>query len=117
MSSLLKFSTVGRSEEYLLQHQEIISYDRSPIFIMKPVDQARHLEVQLLANQYGNIIFLFGRNCSVQRRHQKIIEEAPATIAKEDMFEQMGRAAVRLVDMPERGRSNEQVFATNFNQY
>ncbi|KAF8636390.1 hypothetical protein AX17_003572 [Amanita inopinata Kibby_2008] len=68
----------------------------SPIFIMKLAGQARHLEVQLLADQYGNAISLFGRDCSVQRRHQKIIEEAPVTIAKEETFEQMERAAVRL---------------------
>lgn len=68
----------------------------SPIFIMKLAGQARHLEVQLLADQYGDAISLFGRDCSVQRRHQKIIEEAPVTIAKEDTFEQMERAAVRL---------------------
>ncbi|KAF8892047.1 acetyl CoA carboxylase [Infundibulicybe gibba] len=68
----------------------------SPIFIMKLAGQARHLEVQLLADQYGDAISLFGRDCSVQRRHQKIIEEAPVTIAKEETFEQMERAAVRL---------------------
>ncbi|KAG6886203.1 hypothetical protein C0993_010765 [Termitomyces sp. T159_Od127] len=68
----------------------------SPIFIMKLAGQARHLEVQLLADQYGDAISLFGRDCSVQRRHQKIIEEAPVTIAKEDTFEQMEKAAVRL---------------------
>ncbi|KAF4119397.1 acetyl-CoA carboxylase / biotin carboxylase 1 [Geosmithia morbida] len=68
----------------------------SPIFIMKLAGNARHLEVQLLADQYGNNISLFGRDCSVQRRHQKIIEEAPVTIAKEDTFRQMEEAAVRL---------------------
>ncbi|KAH9839950.1 acetyl CoA carboxylase [Rhodofomes roseus] len=71
----------------------------SPIFIMKLAGQARHLEVQLLADQYGNAISLFGRDCSVQRRHQKIIEEAPVTIAKQDTFEEMERAAVRLAKL------------------
>ncbi|KAI0918018.1 hypothetical protein AcV5_002805 [Taiwanofungus camphoratus] len=71
----------------------------SPIFIMKLAGQARHLEVQLLADQYGNAISLFGRDCSVQRRHQKIIEEAPVTIAKSDTFEEMERAAVRLAKL------------------
>ncbi|KAK5659645.1 hypothetical protein OQA88_853 [Cercophora sp. LCS_1] len=68
----------------------------SPIFIMKLADSARHLEVQLLADQYGNNISLFGRDCSVQRRHQKIIEEAPVTIAKPITFKKMEEAAVRL---------------------
>lgn len=53
----------------------------SPIFVMKLAKGARHLEVQLLADQYGNAISLFGRDCSIQRRHQKIIEEAPAIVA------------------------------------
>ncbi|KAI1452042.1 acetyl-CoA carboxylase [Annulohypoxylon moriforme] len=68
----------------------------SPIFIMKLAGNARHLEVQLLADQYGNNISLFGRDCSVQRRHQKIIEEAPVTIAKPPTFRGMEDAAVRL---------------------
>ena len=68
----------------------------SPIFIMKLAGNARHLEVQLLADEYGNAISLFGRDCSVQRRHQKIIEEAPVTIAKPATFQAMEKAAVRL---------------------
>ncbi|KAJ5750832.1 Acetyl-CoA carboxylase [Penicillium manginii] len=68
----------------------------SPIFIMKLAGNARHLEVQLLADQYGNNISLFGRDCSVQRRHQKIIEEAPVTIAKPNTFQAMEKAAVSL---------------------
>lgn len=71
----------------------------SPIFIMKLATCARHLEVQLLADQYGNAIALFGRDCSIQRRHQKIIEEAPAIIADEETFLQMEAAAVRLAKM------------------
>lgn len=71
----------------------------SPIFIMKVAKQSRHLEVQLLADQHGNVISLFGRDCSVQRRYQKILEEAPAIIAPIEVFEEMEKAAVRLAKM------------------
>ncbi|XP_077016210.1 acetyl-CoA carboxylase 2 isoform X2 [Tamandua tetradactyla] len=68
----------------------------SPVFLMKLAQHARHLEVQILADQYGNAVSLFGRDCSIQRRHQKIIEEAPATIATPAVFEFMEQCAVRL---------------------
>ncbi|MBN3319914.1 ACACA carboxylase, partial [Atractosteus spatula] len=71
----------------------------SPIFVMRLAKHARHLEVQILADQYGNAISLFGRDCSVQRRHQKIIEEAPATIATCAVFENMEKCAVKLAKM------------------
>lgn len=71
----------------------------SPIFIMKLATNARHLEVQLLADNYGNAISLFGRDCSIQRRHQKIIEEAPCVFADQDVFDEMEKAAVRLAKM------------------
>ncbi|KND02645.1 uncharacterized protein SPPG_01732 [Spizellomyces punctatus DAOM BR117] len=71
----------------------------SPIFIMRVVRNARHLEVQLLADSYGNAIALFGRDCSVQRRHQKIIEEAPITIASPETLSNMEKAAVRLAKL------------------
>ncbi|XP_052810901.1 acetyl-CoA carboxylase-like isoform X2 [Mya arenaria] len=71
----------------------------SPIFVMKMAQAARHLEVQLLADNYGNAISLFGRDCSIQRRHQKIIEEAPTTIAPSDTFKKMEEAAVKLAKM------------------
>lgn len=71
----------------------------SPIFIMQLAEHARHLEVQILADQYGNAISLFGRDCSIQRRHQKIIEEAPATIASTTTFEQMERVRKKSMKM------------------
>jgi len=52
-----------------------------------------------VADRYGNAISLFGRDCSIQRRHQKIIEEAPTTIAPPEVFEQMERDAVKLARM------------------
>ena len=61
---------------------------------MKVAGCAHHLEVQILADQYGNAISLFGRDCSIQRRHQKIIEEAPCAIAPPHIFEQMEKVAL-----------------------
>ncbi|VDP81770.1 unnamed protein product [Echinostoma caproni] len=71
----------------------------SPIFLMKCAQNARHLEVQLVADEYGQAISLFGRDCSVQRRHQKIIEEAPIVVAPKETIEAMEQAAVRLAKL------------------
>lgn len=68
----------------------------SPIFIMKLSSNSRHLEVQLLADEYGNAIALNGRDCSVQRRHQKIIEEGPPVAASPEVWKKMEEAAVSL---------------------
>ncbi|KAG6970278.1 hypothetical protein JG688_00004932 [Phytophthora aleatoria] len=68
----------------------------SPIFVMKLAPKSRHLEVQLLADTYGNAIALSGRDCSVQRRHQKIVEEGPVLAPTEEVWEKMMRAATRL---------------------
>jgi acetyl-CoA carboxylase / biotin carboxylase 1 len=68
----------------------------SPIFIMKLASNARHLEVQLLADEYGDAIALNGRDCSVQRRHQKIIEEGPPIAADPAVWVEMEKAAVSL---------------------
>lgn len=88
---------VENEKDFLtLYNQAANEIPGSPIFIMQLAGSARHLEVQLLADQYGTNISLFGRDCSVQRRHQKIIEEAPVTIAKKDTFHAMENAAVRL---------------------
>lgn len=68
----------------------------SPIFIMKVASQSRHLEVQLLCDQYGNVAALHSRDCSVQRRHQKIIEEGPITVAPLETVRKLEQAARRL---------------------
>ncbi|KAH9255170.1 hypothetical protein BASA81_006610 [Batrachochytrium salamandrivorans] len=68
----------------------------SPIFVMQVAFGARHLEVQLLADSKGNAVALNGRDCSVQRRHQKILEEGPANSPPAHVWREMERAAVRL---------------------
>jgi len=82
---------------FLTFRQVQIEIPGSPIFIMKLAKCARHLEVQLLADNYGNAISLFGRDCSIQRRHQKIIEEAPAVIAKPEVFEEMEKVNITVI--------------------
>ncbi|KAJ1348739.1 hypothetical protein KIN20_004112 [Parelaphostrongylus tenuis] len=71
----------------------------SPIFIMKCVENARHIEVQLIADRYENVIPVFTRDCSVQRRCQKIIEEAPASIAPKETLRRMQEDAVRIAKL------------------
>ncbi|KAL6179520.1 hypothetical protein ACLB2K_051035 [Fragaria x ananassa] len=68
----------------------------SPIFIMKVASQSRHLEVQLLCDQHGNVAALHSRDCSVQRRHQKIIEEGPITVAPPETIKKLEQSARRL---------------------
>uniref|UniRef100_A0A8R7RE32 biotin carboxylase n=3 Tax=Triticum TaxID=4564 RepID=A0A8R7RE32_TRIUA len=68
----------------------------SPIFIMKVASQSRHLEVQLLCDKHGNVAALHSRDCSVQRRHQKIIEEGPITVAPPETVRELEQAARRL---------------------
>jgi acetyl-CoA carboxylase / biotin carboxylase 1 len=68
----------------------------SPIFIMQLCKNARHLEIQIVGDEHGNAIALSGRDCSTQRRFQKIFEEGPPTIAKPSTFREMEKAAQRL---------------------
>ena len=64
------------------------------VFIERYVSSPRHIEIQVLGDNYGNIIHLFERECSVQRRHQKVIEEAPSSILSEELRARMGKCAV-----------------------
>jgi len=74
--------------------EAISAFGDGSVFIEKYVTSPRHVEIQVLGDQYGNIIHLFERECSVQRRHQKVVEEAPSAILTPDIRDAMGRAAV-----------------------
>jgi acetyl-CoA carboxylase biotin carboxylase subunit len=64
------------------------------VFIERYVSSPRHIEIQVLGDNYGNIVHLFERDCSVQRRHQKVVEEAPSSILSEELRQKMGESAV-----------------------
>ena len=70
------------------------SFGEGRLILERYIPHARHIEFQILADNHGNMIHLFERECSVQRRHQKIIEESPSPFLDEGLRVEMGRAAV-----------------------
>lgn len=71
------------------------SFGNDTVFLEKYLDKPRHIEFQILADENGNVIHLFERECSIQRRHQKIIEETPSPVMNKKLREKMGEAAVK----------------------
>ena len=74
------------------------SFGDDTVFLEKYLDKPRHIEFQILADEHGNIIHLFERECSIQRRHQKIIEESPSPVVTSKLRDEMGKAAVRAAE-------------------
>jgi propionyl-CoA carboxylase alpha chain len=71
-------------------------FDDERVFIEKYIKKSRHIEIQILGDQHGNVIHLGERECSIQRRHQKIIEESPSPKLDDELREKIGNAAVKL---------------------
>ncbi|MEO8735523.1 MAG: acetyl-CoA carboxylase biotin carboxylase subunit [Edaphobacter sp.] len=72
------------------------SFGSGEMYLEKLIERPRHIEIQLMADEHGGCLYLGERECSVQRRHQKVIEEAPSAVVSEALRRRMGEAAVRL---------------------
>ncbi|HEY6351729.1 MAG TPA: acetyl-CoA carboxylase biotin carboxylase subunit [Candidatus Angelobacter sp.] len=72
------------------------AFKNGEIYLEKFIENPRHIEIQVLGDEHGNLIYLGERECSVQRRHQKVIEEAPSAIVDEDLRRRMGQVAVQV---------------------
>lgn len=90
---------VENNEEFEEQYDRAVSeavssFGNGDVFIEKFVLDPKHIEIQILADQHGNYVHLFERECSIQRRHQKVVEEAPSAILTPELRERMGQAAI-----------------------
>ncbi len=74
--------------------EAISAFGNGAVFIERYATSPRHIEIQLLADNHGNCVYLFERECSIQRRHQKLIEEAPSSVLSPELRERMGKCAV-----------------------
>jgi acetyl-CoA carboxylase biotin carboxylase subunit len=90
---------VEKAEDFIEQMDLAVSeassaFGDGSVFIERYVSSPRHIEIQVLGDNYGNIVHLFERDCSVQRRHQKVVEEAPSAVLSEELRQKMGESAV-----------------------
>lgn len=74
--------------------EAVAAFGDGSVFIEKYVASSRHIEIQVMADRQGNVLYFFERECSIQRRHQKVIEEAPSSILTPEIRKKMGEAAV-----------------------
>lgn len=92
---------VEKEEDFESQMERAISeatnaFGDGSVFIEKYVTKPRHIEIQIMADSHGNVLYVFERECSIQRRHQKVVEEAPSSILTPEMRKKMGEAAVKV---------------------
>ena len=79
----------------IVKQEAKISFNDDEIYIEKFIKNPRHVEIQILADEYGNVVHLGERDCSIQRRNQKVIEETPSTAIDEKLRNKMGEAAIK----------------------
>ena len=76
--------------------EAVNAFGDGAVFIEKYVTKPRHIEIQVMADSQGNIVYIFERECSIQRRHQKVVEEAPSAVLTPELRKKMGEAAVKV---------------------
>ncbi|WP_259069352.1 acetyl-CoA carboxylase biotin carboxylase subunit [Mucilaginibacter sp. X4EP1] len=91
---IVESENVFEEQMQLAVSEAISAFGDGSVFIERYVSSPRHIEIQVLGDTHGNILHLFERDCSVQRRHQKVIEEAPSSVLTLQIREQMGKCAV-----------------------
>ncbi len=79
----------------IAQNEAEANFGNPDVYIEKYIERPRHIEFQIMADQFGNVVHLGERDCSIQRRHQKLLEEAPSPALNEDLRQKMGETAVR----------------------
>jgi acetyl-CoA carboxylase biotin carboxylase subunit len=82
----------------LARNEALAAFGSAEVYVEKYLDQPRHVEIQIMGDRHGKVIHLCERDCSIQRRHQKVVEEAPSPAVSQELREQMGSAAVRLAE-------------------
>jgi acetyl-CoA carboxylase, biotin carboxylase subunit len=80
----------------MAQAEALAAFNNADVYIEKYILKPRHIEIQIMADAKGNIVYLGERECSIQRRHQKLIEEAPSVVVDEGLRKQMGEMAVAI---------------------
>ncbi|WP_097027719.1 acetyl-CoA carboxylase biotin carboxylase subunit [Clostridium peptidivorans] len=92
---------IVREEKELLdaffaaREESRVAFGDDDVYVEKYIENPRHIEIQILADNYGNVVYLGERDCSIQRRNQKVLEEAPSPIMTEELRSKMGEAAVK----------------------